>query len=109
MEFDRIVESIGLIIDGAGVAIIAGGIIVSTIIFIARFKQATSYKNYRRTLGKTILLGLEFLVAGDIIRTVVIRPSFTSIGILGLIVLIRSVLSIELEREVTGKWPWASK
>ena len=55
-----------------------------------------------------ILLGLEFLVAADIIRTVAIEPTFTSLGVLGLIFLIRTFLSFSLELEITGRWPWQS-
>lgn len=65
-----------------------------------------AYVGYRQNLGRVILLGLEFLVAGDIIRSVAVAPSFNTIGVLGLIVLVRSFLSIELEMEIEGKWPW---
>jgi hypothetical protein len=65
-----------------------------------------AYVRYRRALGRAILLGLEFLVAGDIIRTVAISPTFTSLGILAIIVAIRTFLSTELELEIEGRWPW---
>jgi len=64
------------------------------------------YHRYRRSLGRFILLGLELLVAADIIRTVAIAPTFETVGILGLIVLIRTFLSFTLELEITGRWPW---
>ena len=57
-------------------------------------------------LGRAILLGLEFLVAGDIIRTVAISPTVSSVGVLAVIVLIRTVLSATLTVEVEGRWPW---
>lgn len=64
------------------------------------------YDNYRRQLSRGILLGLEFLVAADIIGTVAIEPTFKSVGVLGLIVLIRTFLSFTLEAEIAGRWPW---
>ncbi len=57
-------------------------------------------------LGRTLLLCLEFLVAADIIYTIAIEPSFNSLGLLGLLVLIRTFLSVSLEMELTGRWPW---
>ena len=63
------------------------------------------YRRYRRSLGRSILLGLELLVAADIIRTVAVTPTFESVGVLGLIVLIRTFLSFSLELEITGRWP----
>ena len=64
------------------------------------------YTNLQRQLSRGILLGLEFLVAADIIRTVAVEPTFRSVGVLGLIVLVRTFLSFTLEVEVTGRWPW---
>jgi uncharacterized membrane protein len=60
----------------------------------------------RQSLGRVILLGLELLVAADIIRTVATSPTFTSVGVLGLIVVIRTFLSYSLEVEINGRWPW---
>lgn len=65
-----------------------------------------SYKKLRQELGKAILLGLEFLVAGDIMGTVVVDPTMQQVLSLGLIVLIRTFLSFSLEVELTGKFPW---
>ena len=61
---------------------------------------------FRRTLGRSILTGLELLVAADIIRTVAVEPTLQSVLVLGLIVLIRTFLSISLQVEIEGKWPW---
>jgi len=60
----------------------------------------------RQRLGRAILLGLELLVAADIIRTVAVTPTFTSAGVLGIIVVIRTFLSFSLEVELEGRWPW---
>jgi hypothetical protein len=64
------------------------------------------YVEGRRSVGRSILLGIEVLVAGDIIRTVAVSPSFTSVGVLAGIVAIRTFLSFTLEVEITGQWPW---
>jgi uncharacterized membrane protein len=64
---------------------------------------------FRSRLGRSILLGLEFLVAGDIINTVALEPSLESVAILGAVVVIRTFLSWSLEVEIEGRWPWQSK
>ena len=61
---------------------------------------------FRKTLGRSILTGLELLVAADIIRTVAVEPTMQSVLVLGLIVLIRTFLSFSLEVEIDGRWPW---
>ncbi|MFD0851777.1 DUF1622 domain-containing protein, partial [Actinomadura adrarensis] len=63
------------------------------------------YRLYRQSLGPAILLGLEFLVAGDIIRTVAVSPTFTSVGVLAANVVVRTFLSFSLEVELEGRWP----
>ena len=64
---------------------------------------------FRELLGRIILLGLELLVAGDIVRTVAAKPTLTSVAVLGAIVLIRTFLSLSLEVEITGRWPWQKR
>jgi uncharacterized membrane protein len=64
------------------------------------------YRIVRTVFGRSILLGLEFLIAADIIRTVAVQPSLQNVAILGLIVLIRTFLSFSLEVEIDGRWPW---
>ncbi|QZH76469.1 MAG: DUF1622 domain-containing protein [Erythrobacter sp.] len=61
---------------------------------------------FRKALGRAILVGLELLVAGDIIRTVAVEPTMSSVLVLGLIVIIRTFLSFSLEVEINGRWPW---
>lgn len=97
----------------AGVSVLVIGVVIATVLFIADMARhrgfAHSYRSYRRRLGRGILLGLELLVAADIIGTVAIDPSLRSVGILGGIVLIRTFLSFTIELEVTGRWPWQKK
>jgi uncharacterized membrane protein len=109
MDFHEIVDLVGTVIEGAGVAVIVIGILVATVRFAARLRSdpdRTAYRGYRQGVGRAILLGLEFLVAGDIIRTVAVSPTFTSVGVLAAIVLIRTFLSFSLEVELEGRWPW---
>ena len=105
-----IAEAIGKILDFAGVLIILGGVIIATGIVLTRLIEQkakdTLYKSYRKDLGRSILLGLELLVAGDIIRSITGEPNFTSIGVLAIIVIIRSFLGITFEMEIEGRWPW---
>lgn len=103
-----IVELIGESVDVAGVVLIALGLILTTVRFIVQFRGngTAAYERYREGLGRTLLLGLEFLVAADVIKTVAITPTFSSVGILAVIVLIRTFLSWSLELELEGRWPW---
>jgi uncharacterized membrane protein len=111
MDFQSIVELAGTIIDGAGVLIIVGGAAISTALVLARIirGQRPVYRAYRQYLGRSILLGLEFLVAADIIRTVAVTPTLDSVAVLAAIILIRTFLSFSLELEITGRWPWQTK
>jgi uncharacterized membrane protein len=68
-----------------------------------------AYTTARRNVGRSVLLGLEVLVAGDIIRTVAVDPSFTSVGVLAVIVLVRTFLSFTIELEISGRWPWQQR
>jgi uncharacterized membrane protein len=84
--------------------------IVSAIVrLLKKERKEIIYIQVRQTLGRGILLGLEFLIAADIIYTVTIDLSFQSIGVLGLVILIRSFLSVMLGVEITGRWPWQQK
>ena len=111
MEFIEVVELVGKVVDGVGVAIIAVGAVVAGGIAVGRLvrKSPDTYRFFRETLGRTILLGLEFLVAADIIRTVAVTPNAQSVAVLAGIVAIRTFLSFSLELEITGRWPWQKK
>jgi uncharacterized membrane protein len=97
-------------IEMGGVAIIVLGTAGATIAALWQVVKGVSaddiFALYRSSLGRAILLGLEFLVAADIINTVAIEPSLESLAILGGIVLIRTFLSFSLEVEIEGRWPW---
>ncbi|MFN2494853.1 MAG: DUF1622 domain-containing protein [Pseudonocardiaceae bacterium] len=109
MNVADIIEAVGKVIDVLGVGVIVVGILVTTVIFFTQLDGRPGredYRRYRQGIGRTILLGLEFLVAGDIIRTVAVSPTFGSVGVLGAIVAIRTFLSMSLEVELQGRWPW---
>lgn len=105
--FTDAIETVGKAIDALGVATIVLGIVAATV-FLARRHRGLddALRTYRQGVGRAILLGLEFLVAADIIRTVAVEPSFAGAGVLAIIVIIRTFLSFSLELELTGRWPW---
>jgi uncharacterized membrane protein len=98
------------IIEIGGIAVIVLGIVGASVVAalqIARGHTATdAFSDYRSNIGRAILLGLELLVAADIINTVAIEPSLQSVIVLAGIVLIRTFLSFSLEVEIEGRWPW---
>lgn len=102
-------EAVTRVVEIVGVALILIGAAAATVRFVVRWVSIglpDAYREYRQHLGRAILLGLEFLVAGDIINTVAVDPTFRSIGVLAGIVVIRTFLSFSLEVEIEGRWPW---
>jgi len=97
-------------IDFAGVVIIALGAVIGVVLFardlLIQQPMIDAYVRLRTFLGRSLLLGLEFLVAGDIIKTVAIEPTFDSVIVLAIIVLVRTVLSLSIDVEIDGRWPW---
>jgi len=112
MQFVEIISISGYAVEAVGVLVIILGSCISSVVFIRTFRdlpEGLAYGAYRRQLGRSIILGLEFLIAGDIIRTVVVADTLENIAILGLIILIRSFLSVTLHLEVEGRWPWQTE
>jgi uncharacterized membrane protein len=103
-------EVSALFVEGIGVVAITGFVLYGLlIVFIELFKRKNvqeSIMTARKLIGRGILLGLEFLVAADIIHTVAVELTFKTIGVLTVIVLIRTFLSFTLDVEITGRWPW---
>ncbi len=97
-------------IESLAIAIIVVGAVLTSVVFIVRAVKEGSldegYRRFRSDFGKAILLGLEFLIASDIVGTVAVGPTFRDLGVLGLLVLIRTFLSFALELEISGRWPW---
>ena len=108
--FRDIAETTSRIVDGAGVVVIVAGLAYGLARWLGavagRGPCAHPYQRLRHDVGRGILLGLEFMVAGDIIRTVAVEPTLDSVVVLAVIVLIRTFLSMSLEVELDGRWPW---
>jgi uncharacterized membrane protein len=109
VTFVEVVEIVGKAIDATGVVVIVGGALLAAAMTLQRRRQTELYEPFRRQLGRSILLGLEFLVAADIIRTVAVTPTGQSVLVLAGIVLIRTFLSFSLQLEMTGAWPWQKR
>jgi uncharacterized membrane protein len=108
--FGPVADTVATGIEVVGITIIVLGAILASVAFLRDWigdtKFLDAYRHYRERLGQAILLGLEFLVAADIIGTVAVRPTFRNVGILGAIVAIRTFLSFTLEVEIEGHLPW---
>jgi uncharacterized membrane protein len=106
-----VIATISELIDYAGVAIIAAGAALGILLFLRdsamqRERTKDAYDRLRTFLGRSLLLGLEFLVAGDIIKTVAIDQTINSVVVLAIVVLVRTVLSLSIDVEIDGHWPW---
>jgi uncharacterized membrane protein len=108
MEVREFVEIAGTAAEIAGVVLIVGGLVIATARYalVRRAAAASPYQRYRQDLGRAILLGLEVLVAADIVRTVAFTPTMDSVLVLAMIVGIRTFLSWSLALELEGRWPW---
>lgn len=99
----------GYVIEAVGVISIIVGFALSAIWFVSRLRRLElldAYQQFRQDLARSIILGLEFLIAGDIIRTVTVDQTLTGAAVLALIVLIRVMLSLMLQFEIEGRRPW---
>jgi uncharacterized membrane protein len=107
-EIKLYIGYIARVIESIGVATITMGVLIALTRFIFTLQNINprNYKFLRRELGKGILLGLEILVAGDIIATVVTEPTMENVLILAVIVIIRTFLSLSIQIEIEGKLPW---
>ena len=105
----EIIRSVSDVMDALGVAVVSIGVLWGLFCFAKGLLTQTAdiaYKTFRIQIVRSLILGLEVLVAGDVIRTVAISPTLTSVAVLGAIVLIRCFLSWSLTLEIDGRWPW---
>jgi uncharacterized membrane protein len=110
MGLAETMEEVARGVEVVGIATLVLGLVVALVqaarVLFGGRDAEDAYRVVRTVFGRSILLGLEFLVAADIIRTVAVEPSLENVGVLGLIVLIRTFLSFSLEVEIDGIWPW---
>jgi len=111
MSFEHTMNDISRGVEILGVATLLVGLaaaLVSGAVGVVRGEgPGDVYRTIRTVFARSILLGLEFLVAADIIRTVAVQPSLENVAVLGLIIVIRTFLSFSLEVELEGRWPWS--
>ena len=101
------IELMGTLVIVAGVVWIA--ITRGTFRYLYQLDKPDAYESYKHQMGRSLLLGLEFLVAGDVVRTVALEPTLVNVGVLGLLVLIRTFLAWSLAVEIEGRWPWQAR
>jgi uncharacterized membrane protein len=110
MSYDQVISSIVKVVEAFGSGIMVLGGLGAFLVFGYRVLRSEtahgSYDELRRNLSRCILLGLEVLIVADIVRTIIVDPTIESVGVLGIIVLIRILLSFSLEVEIDGIWPW---
>ena len=110
MSYEAVISDVVRVVEGIGTAIMVVGGLGAFVLWLPRALRAEtrpgSYDALRRDLGRCILLGLEVLIVADIVRTIVVDPTLESVGVLGIIVVIRILLSFALEVEIDGTWPW---
>jgi uncharacterized membrane protein len=111
MDRQNFVGLAGSATEIAGVALIVGGFVLAAFrwMVLRRCDGSTCYQRLRQDLGRAILLGLEVLVAADIIRTVALTPTMNSVIVLAMIVAIRTFLSWSLALELDRRWPWQAE
>lgn len=111
MDFDHVIIVVSRVIEGAGVAAMVVGFVIALAMALQDLRTRggeVTYRQLRERIGRAILLGLELLVAADILRTVSEMPSLEQVGVLAAIVAIRTFLSFTLEIELSGRLPWRS-
>ena len=110
MSYEEVIGDVVRVVEAVGCAVMVLGALWAFVQFssaVVTRREGDSYSVLRRNLGRVILLGLEILIVADIIRTVIVDPSVESVLVLGLIVVIRIILSFSLEVEIDGTWPWS--
>lgn len=109
LQIRELIGTLAFLIEALGVLVILAGLLMASWHFLRtprRFSSHAAYVEFRHRLGRSIIVGLDFLVAGDIIKTIVVESSLGNVAVLAIIVLIRTVLSLMLHVEVEGRWPW---
>ncbi|HVT09961.1 MAG TPA: DUF1622 domain-containing protein [Polyangia bacterium] len=103
------VEGAASLFEAAGTFVMTIGALVALVMTVRDRDSRGVFKGFRYRLGRAIILGLELLVAADILRTISTQPTITEVAVLGGIVFIRTFLSFSLEVELDGRWPWHAR
>jgi uncharacterized membrane protein len=110
VTYDEAITRVVEVVEAVGVSVMTLGAAAALVMAVPAVldpeRRPGAYQRVRRDMGRVILLGLEILIIGDIVRTVVVEQTFESVLVLGTIVVIRIVLSFALEVEIDGHWPW---
>jgi uncharacterized membrane protein len=121
MPSEHVVEYIRAAIEWAalGIEILGAVVIVAGVLrimvtrgavrFLFKLEERGAYHEYKRQMGRSLMLGLDFLVAGDVVKTVALEPTLVNLAGLGLLVVVRTFLSWTLVVEIEGRWPWQSR
>jgi uncharacterized membrane protein len=111
VTYEEFISDVVRVVEATGAAIMVLGGLGALLAFVVATarppERVGAYRQLRQRLGRAILLGLEVLIVGDIVRTIIVDPTLESVAVLGLIVVIRIVLSFSLEVELDGTWPWS--
>lgn len=107
----QVIEWAALGIELLAVAVIVAGVLIvaikrGTVRYIFHLETTGAYEGYKRQLGRPLLLGLDLLVAADVVKTVTLAPTLNNVAALGLLVVVRTFLSWSLDVEIKGHWPW---
>jgi uncharacterized membrane protein len=110
VTYDQVISDVVKVVEAIGATIMVVGGLFALVDYVVSILRKTvrhdAYRQLRQRLGRAILLGLEILIVGDIVRTIIVDPTINSVAVLGMIVIIRIVLSFSLEVEIDGVWPW---
>jgi uncharacterized membrane protein len=108
VSYDDAISHVVDVVEGVGAGIMVVGAVGAAVLYARQVRRGAerAYQQLRQNLGRVILLGLEVLIIADIVRTIVVQPSLESVAVLGIIVVIRILLSFSLEVEIDGVWPW---
>lgn len=110
MSYEHVISHVVQVVEAVGAGIMVLGGLGALLLYVRQVLRsaspAASYEDLRRNMGRCILLGLEVLIVADIVRTIIVDPTLESVGVLGIIVVIRILLSFSLEVEMDGVWPW---
>lgn len=106
--FESLMQGVVVFFEAVGVAVILGGFVLAVYRAVQQWRATGTgaFETLRATFGRSILLGLEILIAADLVRTITVELTFYNLGVLAALIGIRTILSLSLEVEIDGEWPW---